>query len=178
MRRVFGVMNKSQYEKTLHLPNSRFALRANAVQNEPKLLERCSELQYREQERRRSDRVQFVLHDGPPYANGEPHVGHAINKVLKDMILRSEMLQGKRVHYVPGWDCHGLPIELKALKEAPKQLQPLAPETVANVAAACAKREIGVQMQAFRSWAVMGDWDKRYETMDPEYEKSQVFRKK
>ncbi len=89
------------------------------------------------------------------------------------MVNRKEMLEGKRVVYIPGWDCHGLPIEFKAVTELPKN-EPLTPESVGRVALACAQRELGVQMQAFKSWAVMGDWEKRYETMDPRYEASQL----
>jgi isoleucyl-tRNA synthetase len=169
MRRVAFLMNK--IESTLNLPNSRFAMRANAIQNEPKFLKQCSDLLNESQSKQ--DRPVFVLHDGPPYANGEPHVGHAINKILKDMINRSQLLNGNRIQYIPGWDCHGLPIELKAVKELPKG-QPLTPESVGRVAIACAKREIEVQMQAFRSWGVMGDWEHRYETSDPSYEISQL----
>jgi isoleucyl-tRNA synthetase len=171
MRRALRLMNAAKaFEHTLNLPNSRFAMRANAVQNEPKLLDLCSSRVYSEQA---ADLPTFVLHDGPPYANGEPHVGHALNKCLKDMVNRKEMLENKRVVYVPGWDCHGLPIELKAVNELPKG-QPLTPEGVGRVAKACAQRELAVQMQAFKSWAVMGDWERRYETMDPKYEASQL----
>lgn len=114
-----------------------------------------------------------MLHDGPPYANGAPHLGHAVNKILKDVINRRALLQGHQVRYVPGWDTHGLPIELKAVRNLKEEA--LTPENVTRVARQCAMDEIQVQMKEFQSWAVMGDWQGRYETCSPEYERSQLL---
>lgn len=158
------------FEKTLNLPKSSFPMKANSIAREPELLEACTSHLYEKQDK---DAPTFVLHDGPPYANGAVHLGHAMNKVLKDMVNRVNLGQGKRVHYIPGWDCHGLPIELKAVENLPKGA-PLTPENVTAVATQCAQSELKGQMASFRSWGVMGDWNKRYETMDPEYEKSQL----
>ncbi|KAI7221661.1 isoleucyl-tRNA synthetase [Hortaea werneckii] len=150
----------------------------------------------------------FVLHDGPPYANGAVHVGHALNKILKDLILRSQLQRGRRVQYRPGWDCHGLPIELKALQrpaaeasgaeeeekkkkagsmqDAPREEADAARNVSASLTAAEVRRRarrlatetIERQMESFRSWGVMGEWERPYKTMDREFEIEQlgVFR--
>ncbi|KAI7595174.1 isoleucyl-tRNA synthetase, partial [Hortaea werneckii] len=144
----------------------------------------------------------FVLHDGPPYANGAVHVGHALNKILKDLILRVQLQRGRRVRYRPGWDCHGLPIELKALQrptedrgaeekagtmqdgpghEADAARRVSAGLTAAEVrrrARALATETIERQRESFRSWGVMGEWARPYKTMDREFEVQQlgVFR--
>ncbi|KAH3851373.1 hypothetical protein DPMN_093853 [Dreissena polymorpha] len=115
---------------------------------------------------------EFVLHDGPPYANGVPHVGHAINKILKDIINRYHVLRGDRVHYIPGWDCHGLPIELKAL-QGRGQLR-LTPVQVREEAKKFAESSIQAQMKCFSRWGVMADWTAPYCTFHPEYEATQL----
>eukprot|EP00658_Telonema_sp_P-2_P035885 TRINITY_DN26035_c0_g1_i1.p1 TRINITY_DN26035_c0_g1~~TRINITY_DN26035_c0_g1_i1.p1 ORF type:complete len:352 (-),score=78.02 TRINITY_DN26035_c0_g1_i1:141-1196(-) len=118
----------------------------------------------------------FVLHDGPPYANGSLHIGHALNKVLKDVINRYKVLQGYRVDFVPGWDCHGLPIELKAMKNV-KNRSERSPTKIRRRAKQHALDAIEGQRQDFQRWGVMADWDDVYQTMSPEYEASviQVF---
>ena len=130
----------------------------------------------------------FVLHDGPPYANGAVHAGHALNKILKDIIVRSELSRGKRVRYRPGWDCHGLPIELKALQarasggsETKAQKEAgvgIPPVEIRQTASSLAGKTIGEQRAEFRSWGVMGEWDEPYRTMDKAFEIRQlgVFR--
>ncbi|TGJ82426.1 hypothetical protein E0Z10_g6342 [Xylaria hypoxylon] len=114
----------------------------------------------------------FVLHDGPPYANGNLHVGHALNKILKDMILRTKIQQGKRVDYIPGWDCHGLPIELKALENT-KETKPT-PLEIRKSARNLASNTVFKQMKSFRSFGVMSDWSQRWTTMDTAYEMRQL----
>jgi isoleucyl-tRNA synthetase len=139
------------------------------------------------------------LHDGPPYANGVVHVGHALNKVLKDLMLRSELSRGKRVQYRPGWDCHGLPIELKALqqpktpgkqakssKDSPAQEAKAAAHASSKMSASeirtaarkLASETVEVQKKSFREWGVMGEWDEPYTTMSADFETRQlgVFR--
>ncbi|CAA2996733.1 isoleucine--tRNA ligase, chloroplastic mitochondrial [Olea europaea subsp. europaea] len=117
----------------------------------------------------------FVLHDGPPYANGDLHMGHALNKILKDIINRYKLLQNYQVHYVPGWDCHGLPIELKVLQsldqDARKELTPL---KLRAKAAKFAKATVKTQMAAFKRYGVWADWEHPYLTLDPEYEAAQI----
>ena len=110
---------------TLNLPKTAFPMRANAAKREPAVVTRLTTALYqRQQAQRGSDPKPFVLHDGPPYANGALHMGHFVNRTLKDVNCRFQLLQGKRVDYVPGWDCHGLPIELKALASAAADASP------------------------------------------------------
>src|SRR5881296_3230588 len=108
----------SDYKKTLNLPQTTFAMKANLPQNEPKRLDVWREIDiYRLLREKSAGRPKFVLHDGPPYANGKIHIGHALNKILKDIVVKSKTMAGYRAPYVPGWDCHGLPIEHQVLKE-------------------------------------------------------------
>lgn len=123
-------------------------------------------------QRQRKAKKEFCLHDGPPYANGDPHVGHALNKILKDIRNRFEMLRGRQVHYVPGWDCHGLPIELKALGEL--GTSGLSPLQIRQKAREFAEGAIGRQKAAFQRWGVMADWDQCYYTFDGAYEAAQL----
>ena len=118
-----------------------------------------------------SGSADFVLHDGPPYANGEPHMGHAVNKILKDMTNRYQVSRGRRVHYVPGWDCHGLPIELKAVKGDGARL---GPGKLREIAGKFAESALEKQKSQFRSWGVMADWSQPYLTMSSQYVKTQL----
>ncbi|KAL3275572.1 hypothetical protein HHI36_020328 [Cryptolaemus montrouzieri] len=129
-----------------------------------------SEELYKWQRKHLSD-PEFILHDGPPYANGSPHMGHAVNKVLKDIILRYKILDRRKVHYVPGWDCHGLPIELKALRDQSKLHDPL---EIRKKAKRFAKETIENQKKIFCSWGILGDWNNSYTTFDVEYIKNQL----
>lgn len=133
---------------------------------------------YAWQQEERKDSEKFILHDGPPYANGQLHVGHALNKVLKDMIVRSELQQGKQVRFVPGWDCHGLPIEHKALLELRAKdgggEQKLDAVGVRKIARALAEKTVVEQKQGFKEWGVMADWDSPYLTLNKEFELKQL----
>ncbi|KAI1459943.1 isoleucyl-tRNA synthetase [Annulohypoxylon moriforme] len=163
-------MSKS-WSATLKLPKSTFPPRPL-----PKLrdqyIQRCADNLYAWQRQIRPAEDTFVLHDGPPYANGGLHVGHALNKILKDMILRTKIQQGRRVDYVPGWDCHGLPIELKALENS--NGAKLTPIEIRKSARNLASNTVLKQMKAFRSFGVMGDWDYRWTTMDAAFELRQL----
>ncbi|PLB37568.1 isoleucine--tRNA ligase ISM1 [Aspergillus candidus] len=168
------------WSSTLKLPKSTFPARVTPV-DQTKYLRRCTDDLYAWQRRERPADGQFVLHDGPPYANGELHVGHALNKVLKDIICRVQLGRGKRIRYVPGWDCHGLPIELKALEAQRASGEATGPVTAAVIRKAARKlagRTVKDQMKAFRGFAVMGDWENHWKTMDKGFEKRQlgVFR--
>lgn len=184
------------WSKTLDLPKSTFPARSTAAQL-AQYRRRCADDLYAWQRANRPAEDEFILHDGPPYANGVVHVGHALNKILKDLILRSEMSRGKRVHYRPGWDCHGLPIEHKALQalrtgkeqatalqDDPKEELAAAPtmgmsaSEVRSVAAELASKTIEEQKKSFREWGVMGEWDEPYKTMSKDFEIRQlsVFR--
>ncbi|PKS08286.1 hypothetical protein jhhlp_005230 [Lomentospora prolificans] len=159
------------WSSTLRLPKSTFPPRPL-----PKLrdqyLKRCTDELYKWQAANRPADKPFVLHDGPPYANGELHVGHALNKILKDMILRVKVQQGYRVTYRPGWDCHGLPIELKALGAA--GAKNLTASEIRASARKLASDTVLKQMAGFKSYAVMSDWDARWTTMDAEFEIQQL----
>ncbi|KJR81534.1 isoleucyl-tRNA synthetase [Sporothrix schenckii 1099-18] len=169
-------MSKS-WASTLRLPKSTFPPRPLA-EHRPLYLQRSTDELYKWQQANRPDNDPFVVHDGPPYANGKLHVGHALNKILKDMSLRVKIQQGRRVHYRPGWDCHGLPIELKALATASESSSSstaeLTPVAIRKIARDLASRTIVDQMKEFRSFGVMADWDNRWTTMDPEYEVRQL----
>ena len=110
------------YKDTLNLPQTAFPMKANLTQREPETLEHWSRTKlYERIQKERASAPAFILHDGPPYANGDVHIGTALNKILKDVVVKSKTMQGVRSPYVPGWDCHGLPIELKVQKEVEKE---------------------------------------------------------
>lgn len=167
------------WSSTLKLPRSTFPARVSPS-DQTKYLRRCTDELYAWQSRARPVNQTFVLHDGPPYANGELHVGHALNKILKDIINRTQLARGKKVHYVPGWDCHGLPIELKALQAQTEEEASTRPSAVRIRTAArdLALRTVREQMAGFRRWAVMADWESHWKTLDKAFEMRQlgVFR--
>src|ERR1700754_4053175 len=165
-------------KSTLRLPSTTFPPRPPPA-DLAKYLPRCTDDLYSWQRRQRPSSNTFTLHDGPPYANGDLHVGHALNKILKDIICRSELARGKRIDYVPGWDCHGLPIELKALEHHSwKHGEDVEAVSIRDAAKAFARDTVTKQMAGFKSWAVMGDWENHWETMHIAFEIRQleVFR--
>ncbi|ODV92506.1 hypothetical protein CANCADRAFT_56159 [Tortispora caseinolytica NRRL Y-17796] len=133
----------------------------------------CTEDLYKWQQANLTDESLFILHDGPPYANGKVHMGHSLNKILKDIIIRYQLMQHRKVSYIPGWDCHGLPIELKALEKAENAENLSAPET-RMLARKVAKEAVIDQMAQFKSWGIMGDWNNSYLTMNLDYEIRQL----
>jgi len=149
-------IDNKAFSQTLLLPKTKFSLRHDPSKTEELRLKSCDEL-YRWQWEN-AERPLFVLHDGPPYANGDLHIGHALNKILKDIINRHHVSLGHRVHYVPGWDCHGLPIESKVLKKLDKRPNDLTPEVIRTEAEAFAKQEMAIQQDQFRQFGVMADW--------------------
>src|SRR4026209_47573 len=155
------------YKDTLNLPRTDFPMKANLAQREPELLKRWEETGvYRQIQKSRENAELFVLHDGPPFANGDVHMGTALNKILKDFVVKSQTMLGKRAPYVPGWDCHGLPIEYKVVKES----RDLAPLEVRRRCEAFARKFIDIQREQFKRLGVFGDWEHPYLTMDPKYE--------
>lgn len=159
------------YKDTLNLPKTDFPMKANLAQREPLFLERWEEQKiYQQIRQQRKGCKQFILHDGPPYANGNIHLGHAVNKVLKDIIIKSKILQGYDAPYVPGWDCHGLPIELNVEKKIGK---PGIKVTATEFRKACreyALSQVNSQRQGFKRLGVIGDWEHPYLTMAPQFE--------
>nr|WP_287129376.1 isoleucine--tRNA ligase [Candidatus Cyanaurora vandensis] len=158
----------------MNLPKTDFAMRANAPQREPELQQFWADQRIYETLAQR-EAPAFVLHDGPPYANGGLHMGHGLNKILKDTINRYWMLRGRRVNYVPGWDCHGLPIELKVLQNLKTaERQALTPLGLRQRARAFALATVAEQKVSFRRLGVWGDWEQPYLTLNPTYEAAQV----
>src|SRR5216110_2984498 len=155
------------YKDTLNLPRTDFPMKANLATREPELLKNWNESRlYQQIQKSRKDRELFVLHDGPPFANGDVHMGTALNKILKDFVVKSQTMLGKRAPYVPGWDCHGVPIEYKVVKES----RDLAPLEVRKRCEAFARKFIDIQREQFKRLGVFGDWEHPYLTMDPAYE--------
>ncbi|ARC38043.1 isoleucine--tRNA ligase [Paracoccus yeei] len=157
------------YRDTVFLPQTDFPMRAGLPQREPEWLARWERLGIYDRLRQKSDRTPFILHDGPPYANGNLHIGHALNKVLKDFITRSQQMMGRDARYVPGWDCHGLPIEWKIEEQYRERQQRKDDVDVVEFRQECrafAKGWVEVQREQFKRLGVTGKWDDPYLTMD------------
>jgi len=150
-------------------------MRANAVKREPEIQEFWANHQIYETLSQENPGEPFILHDGPPYANGSLHMGHALNKILKDTINKYNILKGRKVCYVPGWDCHGLPIELKVLQSMKQdERKSLTPIQLRQRAKTWALEQVDQQRNSFKRYGVWGDWEHPYMTMKPEYEAAQV----
>ena len=163
------------YKDTLNLLQTPFNMRANAKVREPELQAFWSEQRLYERLSRENPGEPFTLHDGPPYANGALHVGHALNKILKDIINKTALLQGRKAVFVPGWDCHGLPIELKVLQGlSSSERQQLTPVSLREKAHAYALEQVALQKGGFRRWGIWGDWDTPYLTLNRDYEAAQI----
>ena len=165
----------NDYSKTLFLPETEFPMRAGLPQREPEILKHWNEIDlYRKLREKALGRAKFVLHDGPPYANGHIHIGHALNKILKDVVTRSQQMLGFDSNYVPGWDCHGLPIEWKIEEENYRSKGKQKPNFRDSAAMVAFRREcrayanhwLDVQREEFKRLGVIGDWNGRYATMD------------
>ncbi len=163
--------NAKPYKETLNLPVTRFDMKANLTVREPLLQARWRELDlYGKVRQARATGKRRVLHDGPPYANGEIHMGTALNKMLKDFVVRSLTMCGFDSPYVPGWDCHGLPIEHKVVKELGGKAAGMSHAQIRSLCQAEATKWVDVQRQQFRRLGVLGDWENPYLTLDPRYE--------
>ncbi len=159
------------YKHTINLPSTRFPMKANLAQREPEVLAHWEEIDlYRRLRELGAGRPKFVLHDGPPYANGDIHIGHAVNKVLKDIIVKARTLDGFDAPYVPGWDCHGLPIELEVEKQLGKSGGRVDAKTFRRKCREYAQTQIDKQRRDFVRLGVVGDWRRPYLTMDPAVE--------
>ncbi|RSK53165.1 isoleucine--tRNA ligase [Bacillus canaveralius] len=163
-----------EYKDTLLMPKTEFPMRGNLPNREPEIQEHWQEVDiYKQVQERTKGRPMFVLHDGPPYANGDIHMGHALNKVLKDFIVRYKSMSGYNAPYVPGWDTHGLPIEQALTNKGVKRKE----MTVAEFRKLCAEyayQQIDSQRTQFKRLGVRGDWENPYITLEPEYEAQQI----
>ena len=166
----------TDYKSTLNLPRTGFAMKAGLVEREPLRLRQWEQVQlYRQIQARRAGAPRFVLHDGPPFANGDVHIGNALNKILKDIIVRYHSLRGQDAPFVPGWDCHGLPIEFKVTQEMRKAGQSAAgPADIRKACEASARKFIDVQRTQFKRLGVLGDWENPYLTLDKAYEADEL----
>ena len=165
----------TDYKDTVNLPKTDFPMRANLAQREPAILKRWQDEDVYGQIRAASaTRPRFVLHDGPPYANGAIHIGHVVNKVLKDIIVKSRSLAGFDAPYVPGWDCHGLPIEHQVEKKKGKVGQKLDAAAFRQACRDYANRQVDAQREDFIRLGIFGDWNNPYLTLDPAYEADQL----
>jgi isoleucyl-tRNA synthetase len=168
-----------EYKHTLNLPKTDFPMKADLVAREPQRLEQWhSSRLYQRIQDRRAGAPKFVLHDGPPFANGDVHIGNALNKILKDFIVKYHTLRGQSAPYVPGWDCHGLPIEFKVIQEHRKKSGEGAanadPVAIRKACDAYARKFIDLQRKQFQRLGVLGDWDNPYLTLNPQYEADEL----
>jgi isoleucyl-tRNA synthetase len=164
-------MSEINYKDTLNLPQTQFPMKANLPQREPETLARWEqENLYGKIQQARANAPLFVLHDGPPFANGDVHIGTALNKILKDIIIKYKTMRGFRVPYVPGWDCHGQPIEYKVKKEIEKSGEQLSQAEMRKRCRVFAEKYIDIQRRQFKRCGVFGDWANPYLTMSPTYE--------
>ena len=161
----------AELKDTLNLPKTGFAMKANLPQNEPKRLEFWAQMGiYQRIREARKGAPRYHLHDGPPYANGEIHLGHALNKCLKDFVVKSKTMAGFDAPYVPGWDCHGLPIEIKVDEKLGRNKLEMAPAQVRRVCREYAQKYLDLQSDQFQRIGVFGQFEKPYSTMSREYE--------
>jgi isoleucyl-tRNA synthetase len=165
-----------EYKDTLNLPRTDFAMKADLVTREPERLKKWETANlYAQIQAARKDAVKFVLHDGPPFANGDVHIGTALNKILKDIIIKYQTLRGKSAPYIPGWDCHGLPIEFKVTSEMRKAGDTSADAaTIRKACDAYARKYIDLQRVQFKRLGVLGDWENPYLTLNKEYEADEL----
>ena len=160
-----------KYKDTLNLPQTSFPMKANLVQREPEMLKSWEgEGVYQAIRKKSAGKPKYILHDGPPYANGHIHIGHALNKVLKDLIVKFETMRGRDALYVPGWDCHGLPIEHACLKEMGKRKEDVDRVIFRKQARKYAEKFVGIQREEFKRLGIFGEWEKPYLTMNYEYQ--------
>ncbi|WP_156490629.1 class I tRNA ligase family protein, partial [Oleiphilus sp. HI0086] len=161
----------SDYKHTLNLPETKFPMRGNLAQREPGMLKQWQDMDLYQQIRTaRAGAEKFILHDGPPYANGSIHIGHAVNKILKDIIVKAKTISGYDAPYIPGWDCHGLPIEHNVEKKKGKAGVKIDYPEFRQACRDYAAKQVAGQKEDFIRLGVLGDWDKPYLTMDFKFE--------
>ncbi|HIB25725.1 MAG TPA: isoleucine--tRNA ligase, partial [Gammaproteobacteria bacterium] len=165
----------TNYKETLNLPDTGFPMKASLPNREPSLLKQWSEnnlyLKIRQQQ---AGKDKFLLLDGPPYANGKIHIGHAVNKILKDIVVKSKTLSGFDAPYLPGWDCHGLPIEHQVEKKKGKVGSKLDADQYRDACRDYALQQVSEQRDDFIRLGILGQWEKPYLTLDRNYEAEQI----
>ncbi|MBQ4602525.1 MAG: class I tRNA ligase family protein, partial [Clostridia bacterium] len=163
------------YTETLNLPKTEFSMRANLPTREPDMLAAMYEKDlYHAMLKRNEGKESFILHDGPPFSNGNIHMGTALNKVLKDFIVKYKSMQGYYAPFIPGWDNHGMPIESAIIKQSKLDRKKM---SISDFRRAChefAMKFVGIQMDSFKRLGVLGEWDDPYLTMDPKFEAREV----
>ena len=160
-----------EYKDTLNLPQTDFPMKANLNQREPEMLAKWEQDRlYAKLEEAGRERPLYVLHDGPPYANGHIHIGHALNKILKDVVLKVKRMEGFHAPYIPGWDCHGLPIELQVEKNLGSKKHQMSKLEMRRECRKYAEKFVAIQKEEFKRLGIQGDWDNPYLTMNYEYE--------
>ena len=165
----------SDYKDTLNLPKTSFSMKGNLANKEPMILNKWEKQGiYKKMREHFAGRDKFILHDGPPYANGNIHVGHAVNKILKDIIIKSKALSGFDTPYIPTWDCHGLPIELQVEKKHGKAGQKIDENAFRKECRKYAKKQVELQKTDFKRLGVLSDWDNACLTMNFDYEANMI----
>lgn len=166
------------YKDSINLPKTDFPMKANLKEKEPAILKYWQDISlYKKLKDQRKDKTLFVLHDGPPYANGNIHIGHALNKILKDIIVKVALIEGYNIDYIPGWDCHGLPIEQQVEKELKAKninKESIPKEEFRKLCREYALKYVNVQKEEFIRLGILGDWENFYLTMNPQYEAQEV----
>ena len=163
------------YKNTLNLPKTDFAMKANLSQREPQILAKWQDQQLYNLVRKKSKgKTKYILHDGPPYANGDIHIGHALNKILKDIVVSFKVMKGYDSPYIPGWDCHGLPVEHQLFKELGINKSQIKQLDFRKKACDYAMRFVNIQREQFKRLGVLGDWDNPYLTLNKQYEEATV----
>ncbi len=160
------------YRDTLNLPDTEFSMKAGLPRKEPEILEMWSKKDlYGKIRKKYEDKELFLLHDGPPYANGDIHLGHSVNKILKDITIKYKTLKGFNAPYIPGWDCHGLPIELNVEKKHGKNSELVKnKESFQKACKEYAESQIFKQLEDFKRLGVFGDWENSYKSLDSKFE--------
>ncbi|MBI5233804.1 MAG: class I tRNA ligase family protein [Deltaproteobacteria bacterium] len=159
------------YKTTLNLPDTGFQMKADLAKKEPEILRLWEETcLYKKIIDLSKGRKKFILHDGPPYANGHIHIGHALNKILKDIIVKSRFMMGYATDFVPGWDCHGLPIELQVEKTLDRKKEDIPKIEIRKLCREYAQGFVTIQKEEFKRLGVLGEWDEPYLTMDASYQ--------
>jgi isoleucyl-tRNA synthetase len=162
---------KADYSKTLNLPKTDFPMKADLARREPEMLARWDQMRlYDQLQQARKTSPPYILHDGPPYANGHIHIGTALNKILKDFVVKSKAMGGKRTPFIPGWDCHGLPIEHQVVKELGPRRHQMSRLEIRQHCREYAQKFIKIQRDEFKRLGGLGDWENPYLTMTPDYE--------